>query len=170
MTARVVIGVMGAGEDARETDIALAEELGELLACEGWIVLTGGRDAGVMAAAARGAKRVDGSVTIGILPGAAGGTAPHIDIAIYTGMGEARNVINILSSRAVITCGFINPGTAIEAALAIKNRRPLILLRPNSEAEAFFRGALVARTAEEAVGFVRRALAMASASLERSAE
>ena len=147
---------MGAGEHARDEDVALAERLGELIARENWVLLTGGRDAGVMAAAVRGAKRVSGSLTVGILPTESGAHAPGIDIAIYTGLGNARNVINVLSSRVVITCGHLTPGVTSEAALALKSGRPLILLSPNPEAEAFFRDAQIARSPEEAIELVRR--------------
>jgi hypothetical protein len=51
-----------------------------------------------MAAANRGAKRVEGSLTIGILPCASGGVAPDVDVAVFTGMGNARDAINVLSS------------------------------------------------------------------------
>lgn len=150
---RVIAGVMGAGEEAQARDVALAEELGERLAREGWIVLTGGRNAGVMAAAVRGAKRVEGSLTVGILPGESGETAPGLDVPVYTGLGEARNVVNILTSRVIITCGALNAGTLTEAALALKLRRPLVLLAPDEAAAAYFRtaGAALAETAAEAV-------------------
>ncbi|HET9796200.1 MAG TPA: hypothetical protein VFS34_17265, partial [Thermoanaerobaculia bacterium] len=57
---RPVLGIMGAGEKASPRDVQLAEELGELAARAGWIVLTGGRDTGIMDAALRGAKGVEG--------------------------------------------------------------------------------------------------------------
>lgn len=138
VTTRIIIGVMRAGEEASPQDVALAETLGELIAREGWVVLTGGRDAGVMAAAVRGAKRVPGSLTIGILPGASGPAAPGVDIPIVTGIGEARNLINVLSSRVVVTCGHLTAGTTTEAAFALKAGRPLVLLAPTEEAEDFF--------------------------------
>lgn len=156
MSQRIIVGVMGAGEGATADDIALAERLGELIASEGWVVLTGGRDAGVMAAATRGAKRIAGSITVGILPTESGDAAAGVDIPIYTGLGNARDAINVLSSRVVITCGNLSPGTTIEAAFAIKTGRPLILLAPNAEAEAFFKTALVARTPEEAIRIAKR--------------
>ena len=155
----IIIGVMGAGEGATANDIAAAERLGELIAREGWIVLTGGRDAGVMAAATRGAKRVAGSITVGVLPSESGEVAPGVDIPIYTGLGNARDAINVLSSRVVITCGNLSPGTTIEAGLAIKTGRPLILLAPNAEAEAFFKTALVAHTPKEAIRIAKRFVA-----------
>ena len=49
-------------------ELADAKSLGELIARQGWVVLTGGRASGVMDAASEGAKSVPGSLTIGILP------------------------------------------------------------------------------------------------------
>jgi uncharacterized protein (TIGR00725 family) len=135
---RPVIGVMGRGENASADDEALAEQLGELIARSGWYLLTGGRAAGVMGAASRGAKRVPGSTVIGILPTGSGGESPYVDIAIFTAMSDARNAINVLSSDVVVICGSPGAGTASEAALAIKNRRPVVLLAPPPEAHAFF--------------------------------
>ncbi len=153
---------MGAGESASPADVARAEELGERLAREGWVVLTGGRDAGVMAAASRGAKKVPGSLTVGLLPSESVAASPHLDVALYTGLGLARNAVNVLSSRVVVACGVSGPGTASEVALALKAGRPVVLLAPPPEAEGFFRtlgGALfVAATPEEAVEVARSLL------------
>jgi uncharacterized protein (TIGR00725 family) len=155
---RTVIGIMGAG-DATERDLRLAEELGELVAAQGWVVLTGGRPEGVLDAASRGAHKVPGALVVGILPSESGGVSRHVDVAVFTGMGHARNVVNVLSSSVVVVCGVGGPGTASEAALALKVGRPLILLAPAPEAEAFFRslgGALfVARKAREVIDLVR---------------
>lgn len=146
---------MGAGDDAREADILLAERLGELLARAGFVVLTGGRDAGVMAATMRGAKKVPGSLTVGVLPGNGGPVAQGLDVVIFTGLGLARNAVNILSSDVVVAVGIGGPGTASEVAIAIRAKKPLVLLAPPPEAEAFFRtldpGLRVAATPEEAV-------------------
>ncbi|MGL5878122.1 MAG: cytochrome, partial [Xenococcaceae cyanobacterium] len=57
---KIVIGVMGAGEGARDSDRDLAFELGKLIATKGWVLLTGGRKVGVMEAAGAGAKSVGG--------------------------------------------------------------------------------------------------------------
>ena len=43
-------------------------------------------------------------------------------------MGQARNLINVLSADVVVVCGAGGAGTASEAAHAIKAERPLILL------------------------------------------
>jgi uncharacterized protein (TIGR00725 family) len=130
---------MGAGEKASRRDVKLAEDLGELAARAGWIVLTGGRNTGVMAAALRGAKKVVGSLTVGVVPGRdAEGASPRADVVVATGLGEARNAVNVLSSDVVVACGRGGAGTASEAALALKAGRPLVLLAPAPEAAAFF--------------------------------
>lgn len=139
-TRRPVIGVMGAGEATPPT-LEAAKLLGELLAQAGWIVLSGGRPAGVMEAVSAGAKQVPGSLTIGILPtGPDGPVSAHVDIAVFTGMGDGRNAINVLTSDVVVACGLSGPGTASEVALSLKAARPTVLLGASPEAVRFFRG------------------------------
>jgi len=135
---RPVIGVMGAGE-ADAATLGDARRLGRLIAEAGWVVLSGGRPAGVMDAVSAGAKEVPGSLTIGILPsGPVGPVSAHVDVAIFTGMGDARNAINVLTSDVVVACGSGGPGTASEVALALKAGRPLVLLGASSDASTFF--------------------------------
>ena len=135
-----VIAVFGAGnigEGEREWQAALA--IGKGLAREGFIVLTGGLG-GVMTAASKGAKEAEGT-TIGILPGTRK-TSPansFVDIAIYTGMGEARNAVNVKSCDAAIAIGG-EYGTLSEIGLALKGNCPIILLNswniiPHGEAK-----------------------------------
>jgi hypothetical protein len=133
-----VIGVMGPGEGAVADACRLARRLGALIAREGWAVLCGGVAAGVMEAVCQGARE-QGGLTIGVLPGAEGSEASAaLDVAIRTGMGSGRNNINVLSSDVVVACG-MSAGTASEVALAIKARRPVILLGADERAAAFFR-------------------------------
>jgi uncharacterized protein (TIGR00725 family) len=159
MPRRPVIGVMGAGEGASDRDVLLAERLGELVAAQGWVLLTGGRPVGVMEAASRGAHRVPGSLVVGILPSESGDVSPDVDVAVFTGLGSARNAINVLSSSIVVVCGTGGAGTASEAALALKLGRPLVLLAPSLEAESFLRslGARIfsAQTPESVIAIVR---------------
>lgn len=130
---------MGASEPPSLT-LRAARRFGQLAAEAGWVVLTGGRPAGVMEAACAGAKTVRGSLTIGILPtGPDGPVSEHVDVAVFTGVGEARNVINVLSSDVVVACGVEGPGTASEVALALRLGRPTILLATAPAASAFFR-------------------------------
>jgi uncharacterized protein (TIGR00725 family) len=128
---------MGAAQ-ASSRSLAAAHELGALVAERGWIVLTGGRPAGVMAAACAGAKQVRDSLTLGILPGREGDVDPGVDVAIFTGMGDARNAINVLTSDVVVACGVEGPGTASEVSLALKAGKPVILLAAAQAAGRFF--------------------------------
>jgi uncharacterized protein (TIGR00725 family) len=124
---RPIIGVMGAGDNAAESAVRHAYRLGQLIAQEGWILLNGGRNCGVMEASARGAKEV-GGLTIGILPDAdMRRTSTYIDIPILTGLGSGRNNINVLSSDVVIACRG-GAGTLSEIALALKAKKPVILV------------------------------------------
>ena len=94
---KIIIGVMGGGEIVSPRDYEVARHLGALIAKEGWVLLNGGRASGIMEASARGAKE-NGGLTIGILPGTdAGWASEYIDIPILTGIGFARNYINVLT-------------------------------------------------------------------------
>jgi uncharacterized protein (TIGR00725 family) len=155
---------MGRGEGAGREDVALAEELGERVAREGWVLLTGGRAVGVMAAANRGAKRVPGSLTVGVLPSSTDqGVAADVDLAIFTGMGDARNVINVLSSDVVVVCGAAGAGTLSEAAFAVKSGRPLVLLNAGAECGALLTtldpSVLLATSVEQVAAWIAEQIA-----------
>lgn len=157
--SKVVVGVMGPGKTSSSEALASAFELGRLIALQGWVLLTGGRDAGVMDAANRGAKEANG-ITVGILPSAStNGMSESVDIPIVTGMGQARNNINVLSSRVLFACG-IGAGTASEIALALKAKKVIILLDCNREGIAFFQSlddqnVFVASQAYEAIAIAK---------------
>jgi len=126
-THRLVIGVMGPAACDGET-AALARAVGRGVAERGAVLLTGGR-AGVMEEASRGAREA-GGLTVGILPGATTAETPpnpFVDIALPTGLGEARNWVNVCASDALIAIGG-GFGTLSEIALALKARKPLVLL------------------------------------------
>ncbi|MDQ3805234.1 MAG: TIGR00725 family protein [Acidobacteriota bacterium] len=158
--SKILIGVMGPGGGAGDEVLAAAYELGKLIARRGWVLVTGGRAAGVMDAASRGAKEAGGLV-VGILPGEdAAGASEFVDIPVVTGLGQARNNVNVLSSRAVVACG-TGAGTAAEVALALKARRPVVLLNASREAEEFFKSiggdkVFVAASPREAVEAVKK--------------
>ncbi len=161
-----VIGVMG-GSKAGEGVYAMAKELGALIASRGWVLLNGGRNAGVMAASAEGAKQAGGTV-IGILPDRTDAQAsPHLDFAIMTDMGDGRNLLNVLSSDVVIACpGKL--GTLSEIVLALKHDKPVILLGFELTDPPFAKfvkeGRLTsASTPQEAVDLAAKALATRSA-------
>lgn len=156
---RTVIGVMGGGAADAATRV-LAHTIGSLIAAEGWVLLNGGRDCGVMAASAAGAAAMGGLV-VGVLPNDDfDGVAPDVDIAIPTGMGDARNVINILASHVVLALPG-GAGTLSEVAHALKARRPVVLVGWNpGEALRAVGGSrlVIVDSAEEAIAAAKRFL------------
>ena len=120
---RIYIAVVG-GSEADEATCALAETVGQMLAHQGALVVCGGLG-GVMEAACRGA-RAGGGTTIGILPGLDRASAnPFVDVAIATGMGEARNALVVRSADALVAVGG-EFGTLSEIALALRDGKPVI--------------------------------------------
>ena len=116
---RYVVGVMGPAK-ARRKDVENARALGELIARREWVLLTGGRDVGVMHAANQGAKKVPRSLTVGVLPTTRDRISKYVDVAVITEMGNARNNVCVLSSQVIIACGLGGSGTVSEVALALK--------------------------------------------------
>ena len=154
---KIIIGVMGGGRAEAQT-LDAAYRLGKLIAREGWVLLNGGRAAGVMEASARGASE-EGGLTIGILPDDRPGRASeYIDIPILTGIGDARNYVNVLSSDVVVACPG-RAGTLSEIALALKNRRKVILLNfdPGPAFASYAEEGLLfqVETPEEAIAKIR---------------
>ncbi|NJK49522.1 TIGR00725 family protein [Candidatus Gracilibacteria bacterium] len=134
---KILIGVMGPGEKATPKERDNAYQLGQLIAQQGWVLLSGGRNVGVMDAASKGAK-ASGGLTVGILPNDnLEAVSEAVDIAIATDMGNARNNINVLSCRAIVACG-MGLGTASEVALALKAGKSVILLTDFPENVKFF--------------------------------
>jgi uncharacterized protein (TIGR00725 family) len=125
-----IIGVMG-GHKAPADILEEARRLGEGIAKRGHVILTGGGD-GVMRAASEGAYRAGGLV-LAVLPSdrvrpLEGYPNDFVDIAICTGMGDARNAINAKTPHAIIAIdgGW---GTVSEIALAMRNDTPVIGLK-----------------------------------------
>jgi uncharacterized protein (TIGR00725 family) len=145
----VQIAVIGSGAAEAER----AEEVGRLLAARGCVVVCGGLDE-VMAAAARGAKAAGGT-TLGILPGESVSAAnAWIDYAVATGTGHARNLAVVASSAAAIAVGG-SWGTLSEIALARVLGRPVVLLEPGWKGiagEGVSRAATPAEAVELALG------------------
>lgn len=143
--------------------------VGEMVAKAGWAVLTGGRVAGVMGAAAKGARGA-GGLTIGVLPTPDTlGASPAVDVVLATGLGEARNAVIALSANACVVCG-MNAGTASEVALAVRAKKPVILLRADEVTSKFFRtldgeSVRVAMSAGEAIEMLRGLLMAGARSL-----
>ena len=117
------ISVIGAGSCDAAT-AAVAQRLGTLLAVCGFEVVCGG-GGGVMEAVCRGAREAGGR-TIGILPGNDREAAnPHVEVAIATGMGIARNVLVVVNGDAAVAVAG-GAGPLAEIGLAPKLGRPVV--------------------------------------------
>ncbi len=115
-----ILGVVGGGTALPGSETyELAVAVGRAAASRGALVLCGGRG-GVMEGAARGAREAGGR-SLGILPTleGEGGANPFIDCAVFTGLGDARNYVNVRTSDAVIALAG-EAGTLSEIALALK--------------------------------------------------
>jgi uncharacterized protein (TIGR00725 family) len=122
---KLQIGVMGSdGSICSAKSYKVAREVGRELAKNDCITLTGG-GSGVMEAACRGAKE-KGGTTIGILPGHTKSEGnKYLDIVIVSGMGFARNMLNIKSCEGVIIIEG-GAGTLTEAAYAYQKKIPAV--------------------------------------------
>ena len=115
-----LISVVGAGECSAD-EAKTAEEVGGLIAEAGFGVVCGGLG-GVMEAACKGCKEAGGT-TVGILPGSDPAEANEwVDLAVPTGMGEARNALVAKAGEAMVAVGG-EYGTLSEIAFALKLKK-----------------------------------------------
>ena len=117
------VAVVGPG-DAGPEQLAVAEQVGGELARRGAVLVSGGLG-GAMEAACRGAREAGGT-TVGILPGFDRAAAnDFVDVALPTGLGEARNALVVRAADALIAVGG-GFGTLSEIALALKAGKRVI--------------------------------------------
>ena len=152
----VIVGVVG-GHTVEAGVLSLAEDLGRLIARRGYVLLTGG-GRGVMEAASKGAHDAGGLV-IGILPNDRGHPMQgypnaFVDIPVYTGMSDARNVINAKTPEVIVALKGLY-GTISEIALALNAGTPVISVAC-PEFDHFRTSALFAsvHTAQEAISHI----------------
>jgi uncharacterized protein (TIGR00725 family) len=143
---RAWIAVVGPGSASVE-QLEAAEEAGAAIAEAGAGLVCGGLG-GVMEAACRGAKE-GGGTTVGILPGRDRSAANRwVDVAIATGLGEARNALVVRAADVLIAVGGAF-GTLSEIALALKVGTPVVGVRSWELAGRPLREARDAREAVE---------------------
>jgi len=114
--------VIGSSDDNRFLDEARA--IGAFVAEREYVLITGGRG-GIMEAASQGAAE-RGGIVIGILPGEdKNGANSHCGIVIPTGLGYARNAVNVLAADVAVAIGG-SFGTLSEIAYSRTYGTPLI--------------------------------------------
>ncbi len=102
-------------------------EVGKYLAEKGCVIITGGKS-GMMEAVSKGAKS-EGGLTIGIIPDADRQSAnSYCDVVIPTGIGYARNIINILAGDVIVAIGG-GSGTLSEIAYAWQYGKKIIAFK-----------------------------------------
>lgn len=144
------VAVIG-GSTVTEQEYEQARDVGRLLGARGHEVVCGGLG-GVMAAVCAGARETGGH-TIGILPNEDRTTAnDHVETAIATGMGSARNVLVVMNGDAVIAVDGSN-GTLSELGHALDMDRPVAGIGTHS-----LEGIEHVDTAENAVEYVESAV------------
>ncbi len=152
-----LVGVIGE-RDASPENILRAYTVGHLLAERGFALVCGGLG-GVMEAACHGACDA-GGLTLGILPGIDAAEAnPYVQIAIVTGLNEARNLLIVRSALVLIAIGG-EYGTLSEMAFALKMNKPVIALHSwQPERPGISHPTLhTAQTPEEAIELLLRLL------------
>ncbi|MEW6534150.1 MAG: TIGR00725 family protein [Candidatus Auribacterota bacterium] len=116
----VVIG----GRDASAEQIEIGYQIGSEIALRGFVTISGGKS-GVMQAVSRGAAD-HGGIVIGILPGTEFDEAnEYCSVVIPTGIGYARNLVNVLSGDLIISIGGAT-GTLSELAYAWQYRKKIV--------------------------------------------
>jgi uncharacterized protein (TIGR00725 family) len=116
------VSVIG-GSTVTDEQRAVAERVGREVGRRGHELVCGGRG-GVMLAACRGA-RGEGAHTIGILPEDDRGSAnPHVETAIATGIGHARNPLVAMNGDGVVAVDG-GPGTISEIGHALVYEKPV---------------------------------------------
>lgn len=117
------IGVIGSASAGSEA-LAAARGVGRALARARAVTVCGGLG-GVMEAAAEGAAS-EGGLVLGLLPGDdPAAAAPGVSLPVPTAMGEARNVLVVRASEAVVAVAG-GWGTRSEASLCMKLGVPLV--------------------------------------------
>jgi len=144
------VSVIG-GSTVTDDEYRQAHRVGELLGERGHEVVCGGLG-GVMDAVCAGAREAGGH-TIGILPGEERAAAnEHVETAVATGMGNARNVLVVLNGDAIIAVDGSN-GTLSELGHALDMGRPVAGVGTYT-----LEGIRDVESAERAVDYVESAL------------
>ena len=120
---RIIISVVG-GHDIDSKVEQSAHKIGEIVAKVGAILVCGGLD-GAMEAAAKGCKQA-GGITIGLLPGTSKVDAnQYIEIALPTSIGYARNAMVACCADIIVALPGSH-GTSCEISYGLVYKKPVI--------------------------------------------
>jgi uncharacterized protein (TIGR00725 family) len=125
---QTIVAVCGSDADDKHLSsvmLEVAEKVGRGIAQRGAILVCGGRG-GVMEAACRGAKSVNG-VTVGLLPETKDEANAFVDVPVSTGLGMRRNFLVVSAADVVIAIGG-RWGTLSEISFATIFGKPVVLV------------------------------------------
>lgn len=125
---RTLVAVCGSDADdvhLSPTMLEAAETVGHGIAQHGGILVCGGRG-GVMEAACRGAKALNG-LTVGLLPDSKQEANAFVDVPVSTGLGMRRNFLVVSAADVVIAIGG-RWGTLSEICYAVIFEKPVVLV------------------------------------------
>ncbi len=121
--SRIIQVVVIGNNFANPSDKELAYETGKIIGESGVLLITGGKQ-GVMKHSSRGA-RDGGGLVLSILPDSDfEGANDYSDFVIPTGIGYARNLVNVLAGDLVVAIGG-GAGTLSELAYAWQFGKPI---------------------------------------------
>ena len=151
---------MGSHRVASPAVMEDARRLGEAIARRGYVLLTGGGP-GVMRAACEGSHKAGGLV-IGVLPNDRRRRLDKypnefVDIPIFTGMYDARNVINAKTPHVLVSLSG-GAGTLSEVAIALRSGTPVIGLNAPSFTIPEDYDFIAVNSVEEAIGAIEKKL------------
>jgi uncharacterized protein (TIGR00725 family) len=136
---KLQIGVIGYNDD-RCSEVArdIAYKVGKEIALSGSVLICGGLG-GVMEAACKGAKEVNGN-TVGIIPQDKFSFANQFcDIVICSGIGFARDFIVATSSDGIIAVGG-GIGTLIEMSVGYMIKKKIVAISPSGGVSEVYAG------------------------------
>lgn len=117
------VAVIG-GSKCSKKYYRVAQELGQLIAQQGWVLICGGHK-GVMEGVCKGAKE-KGGLTVGILPEFDAREAnKFLDVCIPTGLGYARNVLVVRAADIVVAVNG-KYGTLSEIAFCFNENKTVL--------------------------------------------
>lgn len=120
---KITISVIG-GHDIDAKVERLAHDIGEIVAKVGAILVCGGLE-GVMEAAAKGCQQAGGT-TVGLLPGTSKADAnQYIEIVLPTSIGYARNAMVACCADIIVALPGSH-GTSCEISYGLVYKKPVI--------------------------------------------
>lgn len=136
---KVQIGVIGYNDDrCTEAAKGIAYSVGKEIALSGSVLICGGLG-GVMEAACRGAKEMNGN-TVGIIPQDSFNFANQFcDVVICSGIGFARDFIVASSSDGIIAVGG-GIGTLIEMSVGYMIKKKIVAISSSGGVSKIYAG------------------------------